>query len=169
MTLGNWPYWLEWTMYVLALYGVSHLFTVVGRWLVRLPAPTERTVYYVVWTSDSAQHVEYWLRRIHWAARLTGRDYRLVWRDDRSADETGRIVERMTATLAVGPSLEEGFSDRPAVGSSSNDESGGLPVVCFVKGPHRDHSNPWTAVSPAPVVLLDLRCTDEVSDDLEKV
>ncbi|MFO7264339.1 MAG: hypothetical protein C0P68_009480 [Bacillota bacterium] len=95
MVTGGLPFWLEWLVGGLALYGVSHVVTAVFRRLFRLEARPHRPTYYVLWTSQSAEHVEYWLRRIRWEAKWTGRDYRIVWRDEQSSDDTRSIVERI--------------------------------------------------------------------------
>jgi hypothetical protein len=115
----------------------------------------------MVWTSESAQHVEYWLRRIRWEAQLTGRDYRIFWRDERSGDETGLIMERMAAQEAAGTFFSEG-------------PSGVQPPAVFPMehGANPHHPKRGLAFSPPQpaAVLLDLRTDDEeVSESLKKM
>jgi len=94
------PFWVEWAIGALALYGVSHLAVSAVRWLFRFDDRETGPIRCLLWTSDSAQHVEYWLRRIRWMAQVNGRDYRIYWQDEHSGDDTGLIVERMLAETA---------------------------------------------------------------------
>lgn len=107
------PFWVEWIVVALALYGVSHLVVAAARRMFRLANRGDGTVHYLLWTSDSAEHVEYWLRFVRWGAMLNGRDYRIFWRDEGSGDETAIIVTRMMARAAQGESEEGLFAFSP--------------------------------------------------------
>ncbi len=97
--------WFSWLIMVLALYSLSSLTVVTVRRLVRPLARKEQPIQYLVMTSESGQHLEYLLRRIDWEARLLGRDYRILWRDEGSLDETVRIMERFQQQKELLPPL----------------------------------------------------------------
>lgn len=97
--------WLSWLAAVLALYSFSSLAVAVVRSLLPPLARKELPVHYLVMTSESGQHLEYLLRRIDWEARLHGRDYRILWQDEGSLDETIRIMKRFQQQKELLPPL----------------------------------------------------------------
>jgi hypothetical protein len=100
--MGEWLFWLT---AVLALYSFSSLAVAVVRCFLRPLARKELPVHYLVMTSESGQHLEYLLRRIDWEARLHGRDYRILWQDEGSMDETIRIMKRFQQQKDLLPPL----------------------------------------------------------------